>query len=92
MKVQIYINWEHRDIITSKEQKDKVMQRYIDDVDNDKLCYAGDYLDDLSLSATEILYSTDDQRENWKKGIDTYIKALAKDNFYDDYEEIEVEI
>ena len=92
MKVKIYVDWDYREIITSQKQKDKIMQSYIDEADNDKLAHAGDYLDDLHLSLTEILYSTDDQREQWKKDIDTYIKELAKDEFFEHYEEIEVEI
>ena len=92
MKVKIYVDWDYREIITSEKQKDKIMQGYIDDVDNDKLNHAEDYLDNLGLSLTEILYSTNDQIEQWKKDIDTHIKSIAKDNFYEHYEEIEVEI
>ena len=92
MKVKIYVDWDYREIITSQAQKDKIMQGYIDDVDDDKLNHAENHLDNLGLSLTEILYSTDDQREQWKKDIDTYIKELAEDNFYEHYEEVEVEI
>ena len=92
MKVKIYIDWDYREVITSQKQKDKIMQSYIDNIDNDKLFHAGEYLDDLGLSLTDILYSTDDQREQWKEGIDTHIKALARDEFDEHYEEIEVEI
>ena len=92
MKVKIYVDWDYREINTSQEKKYKIMQSYIDEADDDKLVHADDYIDTWHLSPSEILYSTDDQREQWKKDIDTYIKELAKDNFCEHYEEIEVEI
>lgn len=92
MKVKIYIDWDYREVISSIDEKEKIMKGYIEEVEDDKLTHAGEYLEDLSLSLTEILYATETQREEWKKGIDNFIKDLAQDEFNNRYEEIEVEI
>lgn len=92
MKVKIYVNWEDRCIIPSKEKLEEIKKFYIEDVEDDKLNHAEEYLNDLGLALNEILYATETQKLEWKKGIDNFIKDIAMDNFNDDYEEIEVEI
>lgn len=92
MKVKIYVDWEYREVISSADEKERIMKGYIEEAEDDKLNHAGEYLDDLGLSLTEILYATETQREEWKKGIDNFIKDIATDDFNEHYEEIEVEI
>lgn len=92
MKVKIYVDWEYREVISSTDEKEKIMERYIEEAEDDKLNHAENYLDDLGLALNEILYATETQREEWKKGIENYIKDIATDNFNEHYEEIEVEI
>lgn len=92
MKVKIYVNWEDRCIIPSKEKLEEIKKFYIEDAEDDKLNHAEEYLNDLDLALNEILYATETQKLEWKKGIDNFIKDIAMNNFNDDYEEIEVEI
>ena len=92
MKVKIYVDWDYREVISSTDDKEKIMKGYIEEVEDDKLNHAQEYLEDLGLSLNEILYATETQREEWKKGIENFIKDLAIDEFNNHYEEIEVEI
>ena len=92
MKVKIYIDWDYREVISSTDEKERIMKGYIAEAEDDRLNHAENYLDDLGLTLNEILYATESQREEWKKGIDNFIKDIATDDFNEHYEEIEVEI
>lgn len=92
MKVKIYVDWDYREVISSTDEKERIMKEYIAEAEDDKLNHAEDYLSDLGLALNEILYATEGQREEWKKGIDNFIKDIATDDFNEHYEEIEVEI
>ncbi len=92
MKVKIYVDWEYREVISSIDEKERIMKGYIEEAEDDKLNHAQAYLEDLGLSLNEILYATETQREEWKKGIENFIKDIAIDEFNEHYEEIEVEI
>ena len=92
MKVKIYVDWDYREVISSTDEKEKIMKGYITEAEDDKLNHAEEYLGDLGLALNEILYATESQREEWKKGIDNFIKDIATDDFNEHYEEIEVEI
>ena len=70
MKVKIYVNWEDRCIIPSKEKLEEIKKFYIEDAEDDKLNHAEEYLNDLDLALNEILYATETQKLEWKKGID----------------------
>lgn len=92
MKVKIYVDWDYREVITSIDEKERIMKGYIEEVEDDRMCHTQEYLEDHCITATEVLIMSNDERENLKKNIDNFIKDLAQDEFNEHYEEIEVEI
>ena len=92
MKVKIYVDWDYREVISCAEEKEKIMKRYIEEVEDDRMCHTEEYLEEHCITATEVLIMSDDERENLKKDIDNYIKDLSQEEFNNHYEENEVEI
>ena len=49
MKVKIYVDWDYREVISCAEEKEKIMKRYIEEVEDDRMCHTEEYLEESTV-------------------------------------------
>jgi vacuolar-type H+-ATPase subunit H len=92
----IYINWENREIVTNAKEKERWVDKWIDD--NAFSCSFEEWLQDYH-NATEIYYMTAEEKAKLPMHYDEYLKdnreyyaRKAEKVFSEEFKEIGIEV
>lgn len=96
MKVKVYVNWDEEKILNAKEYEEEIVESAKDREDDDYELneFLNDYLEDrVRRSKFAYLFSlSKEEREKilelWKEDC----LETVRNNFDDDYEEVEIEL
>lgn len=90
MKIEIYINWEEREILRPQdyqERKETLIKEYLGDLHKETL---EEVLDDFS--PTDIFYFDNEDRAEIHQAVSNKIKTRVNEDMEEDYEKITLEI